>query len=500
MTDKPNIVFIMPDQLRHDFLSCYGASFIDTPNIDALCEQGIRYQNAYSEHPVCVPARASLLTGMNAVKTGVLDNGQYVRPDYQACGIQTWPELLAAEGYTTVATGKMHFYPWEKRFGFQERIIAEDKLWGFIEDDYFHFLHEAGNRKTSFVDVPEYHQHHQACVSPLPWEYSVDHYVGRETERWIENYGGEDPFAMMVGFPGPHSPYDPAKEYAVFDPADMPEPIEGDSDDTEMMSSVRQHPRSAGSAGSARSAGSRKSWYAVKNGQPPTRDTHLYQRACYAGLIAQIDLEVGRIVSALESKGILDNTVIIFSSDHGDYLGDHGLRGKGSFYEGACHVPMIVRHPRLDRSASSDDLVTLTDVTATMIGLAGRGVPSYVDSRPLPGLGLPGENPRPYVFGALRNGWMMYDGVWKLAKYPGGTHLFNLQEDPAEQKNRSADPDCADVFGRLDTALTSEFMRSLNEANFAGRIPSSGNSSSVEFGKPGWERIYPNRWQDVYPE
>ena len=118
MSEHPNIIFIMPDQLRHDFLSCYGATFVETPNIDALCNQGICYRHAYSEHPVCVPARASLLTGMNAIKTGVLDNGQYLRPDYRACGLQTWPELLNNEGYHTVATGKMHFYPWEKRFGF----------------------------------------------------------------------------------------------------------------------------------------------------------------------------------------------------------------------------------------------------------------------------------------------------------------------------------------------------------------------------------------------
>ena len=144
MTNKPNLLFIMPDQLRHDFLSCYGASFIDTPNIDALCESGVRFENCYSEHPVCVPARPALLMGMNAIKTGVMDNGQYLRPDYGSCGLQTWPEILNDQGYVTLATGKMHFSPWEKRVGFQDRIIAEDKLWGYIEDDYHHFLDKAG--------------------------------------------------------------------------------------------------------------------------------------------------------------------------------------------------------------------------------------------------------------------------------------------------------------------------------------------------------------------
>ena len=113
MRDRPNIVFLMPDQLRHDFLGCYGAGFIDTPNIDALWEEGVRYERAYSEHPVCVPARAALLTGMNAVKAGVLDNSRWLRPDYGQCGVRTWPEILNDLGYYTLSTGKMHFYPWQ---------------------------------------------------------------------------------------------------------------------------------------------------------------------------------------------------------------------------------------------------------------------------------------------------------------------------------------------------------------------------------------------------
>ena len=103
-------------------------AYITTPNIDLLADQGVVFGNAYSPHPVCVPARVSLITGMNAIKTGVLDNGQFLRPNYRQCGIQTWPELLNAAGYYTIATGKMHFYPWEKRLGFQRKIIAEDEL------------------------------------------------------------------------------------------------------------------------------------------------------------------------------------------------------------------------------------------------------------------------------------------------------------------------------------------------------------------------------------
>ena len=167
MPQQANILFILPDQLRYDFLSCYDVPHIAAPHIDSLTEGGILFRNAYSPHPVCVSARVSLLTGMNAIRTGVLDNGQFLRPDYQQCGSRTWPELLKDAGYYTIATGKMHFYPCEKRLGFQRRIIAEDKLWGFIEDDYYHYLAAAGYTKTAFVDVRSYHANDMALISPL---------------------------------------------------------------------------------------------------------------------------------------------------------------------------------------------------------------------------------------------------------------------------------------------------------------------------------------------
>lgn len=487
---RPNLLFIMPDQLRTDFLSCYGASFIDTPHIDALGACGVRYQRAYSEHPVCVAARNSLISGMNAIKTGVLGNNQGLRPDYRACGLNTWPELLNEQGYYTVATGKMHFYPWEERLGFQRRIIAEDKLWGFIEDDYYHLLKSNGYSKTSFYDVPAYHQNFGALVSPIPWEYSVDHFVGQETARWIDEYESDQPFAMMVGFPGPHDPYDPAAEFAIFDPEHMPEPLPTVPADTALMR--RPH---AGRGGS-----SRKAWYAIKNEDSPQRHHYMLRRAHYAGLVKQIDHEVGCIVEALRRKGILDNTIIIFSSDHGDYLGDHGLSGKASFYEGACHVPLLVRHPALQNAAVSQDLVTLTDVTATLLNLAGQSVPSYMDSIPLPGLNLPDNTPRPYIAGFLNNSWMLFDGQWKFCKYIDGQHLFNLEEDPTEQHNRARDPSCADIMQRLDTQLTAEIMRSVGEAFFPQSVYTFSHSSNPDFGRVGWHRDYPMPWNQIHPD
>jgi len=488
---RPNIVFIMPDQLRADFLSCYGAPFINTPHIDGLAQQGVLFERAYSEHPVCVPARASLITGMNAVKTGVLDNGQFIRPDYRECGIRTWPEILNASGYHTVGTGKMHFYPWERRMGFQRRIIAEDKLWGFIQDDYYHYLAARGHSKTEFVGRPEYHENFMSLISPVPWECTVDHFVGMESARWIEEYEGEEPFAMMVGFPGPHSPYDPAPEYATFAPEDMPEPLPGVEEDNGLM---------RGGKFRAGQRSGRKTWYSVKSKGKPTREDVLRQRGHYSGLIAQIDHEVGCIVEALREKGVLENTIIILSSDHGDYLGDHGLHGKASYYEAACRVPMLVHHPGVEAGTVCRDLVCLTDVTATILALAGCAVPGYMDAQVLPDLGLPGETRRERVVGALRNGWMLLEGTWKLCKYPGGTQLFNLEEDPGEQRNLARDSGCADVFHRMDAELTAEIMRGLDEANFPERVYTFSYSSSADFGRVGWEREYPMPWERLYDD
>jgi arylsulfatase A-like enzyme len=478
--NRPNIVFIMPDQLRADFLSCYGASFIDTPYIDSLADQGVIYQRAYSPHPVCVPARIALMTGMDAIKNGVTDNGQTLRPDHRACGIETWPEMLSEHGYDTVAVGKMHFYPWEARWGFRHRVIAEDKIWINIEDDYYHFLRAHGYHKTIGYEKPEFHQQFMAFLSDIPLEYSVDRFCGQEATRWIAEYPGEEPFAMMVGFPGPHSPYDPTPEYAaLYAPLDMPEPIPEVAEDAALMGRQGQWP-------------ARRSWYAYNHSERPTRDHYMLQRAYYAALVKQIDDQVGTILQALREKGILDNTVLIFSSDHGDYLGDHDLTGKGSFYESATRVPLLVRMPGAKQRKSYDGLATLSDVTATILGLAGCEVPAHMDSLPLPELGLSDETPRDRVVGSLKRRWMLVRENWKLAKYGGGgAMLFDLDRDPTEQNNLANEGRYAEVCRRLDAELTEAIMDSIDVSHADKRIYTHTLSGSREFGRPGWPRTYP---------
>lgn len=494
MTQKPNLLFFMPDQLRHDFLSCYGADFIDTPHIDSLAEQGVRYERAYSVSPICVPARAMLLTGMNAIKNGVTDNGQWLRPDLAECGIKTWPEMLNEQGYYTAAIGKMHFYPWDINHGFQYRVAAEDKRWIYVRDDYYRFLKEHGCRKLHGNEHDGYHENKGAIINKIPWEYSVDHFVGQEACRFIrtlpgifDNYGQEAPFAMMVGFPGPHCPYDPNEEFLEnFDPEAMPDAVpevEGDA--------PRLRQRNID--------GNRLPW----NGVDYTEFTAVHKkkiRAHYAALVKQIDYEVGQILDALRERSLLDNTMIIFASDHGDHLGDHNLIGKGDFFESSIHVPLIVRLPQADGPKRCLDLVELGDVTATLLHFGGCDIPDYMDSIPLPELGIVEDETssqpkqRDYSIGMTSSGWMIYDGRWKLAKYITGEMLFfDIQNDPQEQHNLINDRQYWDKYLELDALLTQAIMHSITASHYDKRVYTRSLSGDPAFGKEGWQRPYPQR-------
>jgi arylsulfatase len=473
MPDRPNLIFLMPDQLRPDFLSCYGATFVRTPNVDRLAERGVRFGQAYSLHPVCVPARASLLLGQHALRHGVLDNNLYLRPDYRACGLRTWPELLAEQGYYTAAIGKMHFYPWDARFGFAYRRVAEDKRWINVRDDYWHFLHERGQRKFHGDEHEGYHQSKGAVVSRLPWELQWDHWVGQEAVRFIRAHGRAGPFAMMVGFPGPHCPYDPAAEsLAGLDPEAMPEPVP-DAGNTPALRAQNV-------------ANNRRPWNGVDYADL-TRAQMLRIRVHYAALVRQIDQAVGWIQDALAEQGLSEQTAIVFASDHGDALGDHGLIGKNTFYQSSWHVPLIAHLPWAS-GATTDQPVTLTDVTATLLRLGGASVPGWMDSRPLPGLGLEPSRRHEHLVGALAGGWAIQRGQWRLAKYATGeTLLFDLAADPDEQRNLAADR--PELYRELDAILTGEVMAGIAAAHAAQRVDASWDSQA--FGVEGWQRTYP---------
>lgn len=484
MTERMNIVFLMPDQLRPDFLSCYGADFIHTPHIDALCAGGTRYARAISPSPLCVPMRASLLTGQNTIRTGVLNNYSWLRPDHTACGAPTWPEMLSAAGYTTAGIGKMHSYPWDSAEGFAYRVIAEDKRHIHIQDDYARYLQRHGHKKYHGNEHAGYHENKGAIVSKVPAEHQVDTWVADQACAFIEQQSADAPFAMMVGFPGPHCPYDPPPELAdMFDPGAMPSSIPATAD----------------------SAAFNESFIAANLGDWNQVDYRAFTeaqkrtiRAYYASLVHQIDQGIGRILASLRATGRAENTVVIFGSDHGDYLGDYGFVGKGTFYEPSIHVPLIVHDPRVERTRVVAETVSFLDLFAAILHAADLPLPPDSDAQPLPGFAPETHERRREVIGVLAAGMFITDDRWKLARYENGVvTLFDLTNDPQEQRNLATDPAYREIMARLDRALHASLLQSLVAAN-RDKIIHSTETATPMFGVPGWSRPYPYQ-HDPWP-
>jgi len=473
-----NIVFLLPDQLRPDFLGCYGARFISTPHIDALSDHGVTYRHAVAPAPICVPSRASLLTGLNSVQHGVLENTSWLRPDRAACGIQTWPEILSEAGYHTEAIGKMHFYPWDKSEGFAHRVIAEDKRHIYVHDDYADYLEQHGCRKYHGSEHDGYFENRGAIVSKIPAEHQVDRWVADRTCEFIENYRGDQPFALMVSFPGPHCPYDPPIEFAdLYQPEDMPTSIPATDDSRlfrELVIGMNKRP-----------------WNQVD--YTDFQEHHKRKiRAHYAALVHQIDQGIGRIVAALNASRFRADTVIIFASDHGDFLGDYDLIGKHLFYEPSIRAPLIVTLPRVSTARSVESLVSLTDVMATILAFAGVDRSGRGDSIVLPELGLPQIRSRDHVFGATEFGLMVIADEWKLCRYKNGyVSLHNLSDDLQEQRNLAYQPHTLSVMQRLDAIMQRDLIESLLMANGDKFVEKSRYQGRGEFGERGWQRPYP---------
>ncbi len=488
MNQTQNILFLFPDQMRADFLGCYGADFVETPHIDSLAAEGIRCERALSHAPVCVPARASLLTGRNALKNGVLDNNHWLHPEDHSYGIRTWPELLSEAGYATAAVGKMHFYPFDAAEGFQERRIAEDKRFIYLHDDYAEYLEQHGYRKYHGAEHAGYFEQKGAMISRIPAENQVDRWVAEQTIDYLRGADGDRPFAVMSGFPGPHCPYDPPEEYLDRVTADrLPSPIPPTAE------SDRYKP--------IMDAGFRRFWNQVDYSD--LDETHIRKiRHHYAALIAQIDDCVGTIIAALKDLGLYDNTMIIFTSDHGDFVGDYRLMGKQLFYESAIRVPLIIKPPGgRPEPQTWPAPVSLTDINATILDTAGVRYSKNDDSIALPygntvnsGSAQPAAGRREYLFGINMRGCMLVKDNWKLIRYSDGCRqLFDTDRDPLEQHNLADTAEHEAVRHELEEILWREMITSAKASHEDKLVHETAGLGKGRFGRPGWQRPYPCR-------
>lgn len=443
---ETNLLFITTDQQRWDSLPCYGLEFMRTPHLDRLAQEGMAFERCFTPAPLCVPARASLLSGQWPSTTGVLGNNHGLDPE-----TPVWPQLFSDAGCRTAAIGKMHFSPWDARMGFQERISAEDKRHAYLQDDYVKFLRSHGLEREHPTTNPEYFESLGAPITPLAKQFHVDAFVGDQAAEWLGRHAHER-FAVWVSFPGPHDPYDPPEEMAgMYQNAPIPAPIGSRTE-------LALKPRAQGQAGSE----------SMDNPMfqiDPTKASpaqYRRWRAHYYANISLIDEGIGKILAALTAADALDRTLIIFTSDHGDALGDHGLAYKAFFYESMVRVPLIIRGPGVASGQRSPALVSLLDLVPMMYRACGVAPPPTlegIDISPL--MSDPTGMVRDVVFSENMGRIMVYDGRYKYAHYvDGDSELYDMVTDPGEESNLALDSAYQQELSRVRALLLEHTLRS----------------------------------------
>ncbi|MBT5608753.1 MAG: arylsulfatase [Lentisphaerae bacterium] len=429
--DRPNIVLIIADQMRGDCLSCDGHPLVETPALDELAGDGTHFRHAYTACPSCIPARATLMTGMNQWHTGILGmgRGQGAMPcDY--------PHTLAGEltrhGYRTHLVGKGHFNPQRAMMGFQSHELDESGRVGtpdFTSDYRIWFKEQVGSKPVtpddhgvafnSWMSRP---WHLEEYLHPTSWTMT-------RALHFLANRDQSQPFFLNISFARPHSPYVPPQPYFdMYIDEETPQPHLG------TWSAMHDEPSDAVKTNAWR-------------GRRTDRQIHR-ARAGYYGDITFIDTQIGRLVNYMSRTMRADfaNTLFVFVADHGDMLGDHNMWRKTYAYEGSARIPFIVRPPMTSqfRAArhSADEPVELQDVMPTILDVAGIPSPKGTDGRSLlPLTQAPGSDWRSYVHGEHSTCYsteqeMQYvtDGRRKFVWLPkiGVEQFFDLEEDPGE--------------------------------------------------------------------
>jgi len=441
MGKPPNILFITTDQQRQDSLPCYGLDFMQTPALDRLAAEGCVFERCYSGSPVCQPGRASFILGQYPHVHGVPDNFRWIRPDSP-----TIARLFDRAGWHTAAIGKMHFHPWDNCEGFGYRIIAEDKRHIFRRDDWTKYLQAHGYSRDHPALVPGYRENLGAIISPLPEKMHLDSFIGDEAVKWIHEQA-ESPFFAWVAFNSPHDPYDPPENLAgLYRDAAIPEPVGLDEDPTSKPPYQRENIRFYNS----------NPLFLTDYSKIDARQART-MRQHYLATVSLVDRQVGKILQALEARGLLESTLVVFSSDHGDHLGDHGLPFKSTFYESALMVPLIMRGPGLRPGSRCSSFVDWLDLHATFLTLAGIPVPDHAQGKDISCvLADPTAKVRGEAFSELLGSAMVRTESHKLVLCDDGSgELYDLREDPLEVVNHYNDP----VFKNLQEELTGKIIR-----------------------------------------
>ncbi len=472
----PNLLFLFTDEQRYDTLAAYGNELIEMPNLNRLAEESWVFERAYVTQPVCTPSRSTLMTGLYPHTTGCTENNVSLRPETPCM-----PEMLPAGQYVTGYHGKWHL---------GDEIFAQHGFddWRGIDDGYRGYYSKGRDRdaRSSYHHwlvahgrQPENGSHfgrHE--VAALPEELSKPAYLAEEASRFITD-NSDRPFCLFVNFFEPHMPFTGPRD-GQYDPDDVPLPRSFENPpgiDQPLKSRLLAHAYATrGFEGCDLS--SERGWRALI--------------ARYWGLCSQVDTHVGRVLDALDEAGLADNTIVVYTSDHGDMMGDHQLLAKCVMYEPAVRVPLLIRLPGRRSSDRWTQPVSQVDLVPTLLELMGADLPAHLEGQSLAN-GLTGGYPPPprdvfIEWNGVNNGFgdhlgkvtvidemrelaeaeevrsAMCDPVrtvvtpdgWKLNLSSRGEHeLYHLTDDPDETINLARSEAhrhrLAELAGRIHT-------------------------------------------------
>ncbi len=416
MKRRPNILLVMADQLSAPFLRCYGGMTAITPNIDRLADAGVVFENTYSNSPLCAPARFSMMSGQLNSKIGAYDNASEF-----PSSVPTFAHYLRSAGYQTSLIGKMHFVGPDQLHGFEERLTTDiypaDFGWtpNWSDPDgrfdwWFHNMDSVTN----------------AGVADVSNQLDYDDEVGFRAVRKLRDLARTDdsrPWHATVSFTHPHDPYVARQEFwDLYDDVEIPLPTTPEIADTDPHSARLRHVIAADVT-------------AVSDDQIRAA------RRAYLANVSYVDRWLGEILTTLDRHGMSDDTIVVFTADHGDMLGERGLWYKMNFFEHAARVPLIICAPGLLMPGRLTTPATLLDVAPTLMDFAGVEPAPQFDgaslvpfaSRPDPGRTVVGE----YLGeGAVAPIFMIRRDQWKFVwSEPDGAQLYDLAADPAELTN-----------------------------------------------------------------
>ena len=453
---KPNIVLIMVDQMRWDCLGINGHPNVETPNLDMMAKQGYNFKNAYSAVPSCIAARAAILTGMSQKNHG--------RVGYRDGVIWNYKNTIASEfssaGYHTQCIGKMHVYPERNLCGFHNIVLHD----GYLDasrrrtkssgtqfeqsDDYLKWLKE---KEGHNVDINDIGIDKNSWVA-RSWVYKEQHHptnwVVTESIDFLRRRDTTKPFFLNMSFVRPHSPLDPPEfYYNQYINEELEEPVIGDwvidrEDEDE---------------------GIDVNCIVGKLNKKAMKRT----RAAYYGSITHIDHQIRRFLSALEEYDEINNTIILFVSDHGDMLGDHNYFRKSVPYEGSSKVPFIIYDPgnliKGCKGRKFNEVVELRDIMPTLLDFCNINIPESVDGESLKNIIVENEYTwRDYIHGehtyGIRSNHYITDGKYKYIWFSqsGEEQFFDLIKDPKEIRNCIKEEYLQSIIGKFRTALITE--------------------------------------------